>query len=56
MQDARCLKVKAKDAKRITAAEMKHMRTTAGYTRTDYITNTQIATYLKVTTVLDELL
>jgi hypothetical protein len=30
------------DARRITAAEMKYIRT-AGYTRTDYKTNTQIA-------------
>jgi len=29
---------KARDARRITAAEMKYMRT-AGYTRTDYKTN-----------------
>jgi len=34
--------IKAKDARRITAAEMKYMRKTAGYTRTDYKTNTQI--------------
>jgi len=31
--------VKARDATRITAAEMKYMRRTAGYTRTDYNTN-----------------
>jgi hypothetical protein len=31
------------DARRITAAEAKYMRRTAGYTRTDYKTNTQIA-------------
>jgi hypothetical protein len=35
--------VKARDARRITAAEMKCMRRTAGYTWTDYKTNTQIA-------------
>jgi len=34
--------IKASDARRITAAEMKHMRRTAGYTWTDYKTNTQI--------------
>ena len=28
--------VKARDARRITAAEMKYMRRTAGYTGTDY--------------------
>jgi len=35
--------IKATAARRITAAEMKYMRRTAGYTRTDYKTNTQIA-------------
>ena len=33
------LTVKARDARRITAAEMKYMRRTAGYTWTDYKTN-----------------
>jgi hypothetical protein len=46
---------KARDAKRITAAEMKYMRT-AGYTWTDYKTNTQIAKELKITPVFDKLL
>jgi len=31
--------IKASDARRITAAEMKYMRRTAGYTWTDYKTN-----------------
>jgi hypothetical protein len=31
--------VKARDARRITAAEMKHIRITAGYTWTDHKTN-----------------
>jgi len=35
--------VKASDGRRITAAEMKYMRRTAGYTWTDYRTNEQIA-------------
>ena len=35
--------VKARDARRITAAEMKYMRRTAGYTWTDYKTNSHIA-------------
>jgi hypothetical protein len=48
--------VKAGDARRITAAEMKYMRRTARYTRTDYKINTQIATELKITPVLDKLL
>ena len=47
--------VKARDARRITAAGMKYMRT-AGYTRTDYNTNTQIAKELKKTPILEKLL
>ena len=39
--------IKATDARRITAAEMKYMRRTAGYTWTDYRTNGQIAKELK---------
>jgi len=34
--------ITARDARRITAAEMKYMRRTAGYTWTDHKTNTQI--------------
>ena len=41
---------------RITAAEMIYMRRTAGYTGTDYKTNTQIAKELKITPILDKLL
>jgi hypothetical protein len=48
--------VKARDASRISAAEMKYMRRTAGYTWTDYKTNTQIAKELKITPILDKLL
>ena len=48
--------VKASDARRITAAEMKYMRITAGYTLTDYRTNGQIAKGLKITPILDKLL
>jgi hypothetical protein len=48
--------VKARDVRRITAAEMKYNRITAGYTRTDYKANTQIAKELKITPVLDKLL
>jgi hypothetical protein len=33
---------KARDVRRITSAEMKYTRRTAGYTWTDYKTNTQI--------------
>jgi hypothetical protein len=43
------LNFKARYAKLITAAEMKYMRRTAGYTWTDYKTNTQIAKDLKIT-------
>jgi hypothetical protein len=46
--------VKARDARRITAAEMKYMRRTAGNTWTDYKTNTQIAKELKITPILDK--
>jgi hypothetical protein len=35
---------------------MKYMRKTAGYTWTDYKTNTQIAKELKITPILDKLL
>ena len=48
--------IKAREARRITAAEMKYMRRTVGYTRTDYKTNAQIANELKLTPVLDKLL
>jgi len=48
--------IKARDARRITAAEMKYMRITAGYTGTDYKTNTQIAKELQITAILDKLL
>ena len=48
--------VKARDGRRITAAQMKYMRRTAGYTGTDYRTNTQIAKELKITPILDKLL
>jgi len=48
--------IKARDARRITAAVMKYMRRTAGYTRTDYNTNAQIAKELKITPILDKLL
>ena len=47
--------VKARDARRITAAEMRYVRT-AGYTWTDYKTNTQITKELKITPILDKLL
>ena len=48
--------VRARGARRITAARMKYMRRTAGYTGTDHKTNTQIAKELKITPILDKLL
>jgi len=48
--------IKAKDARRITAAEIKYMRRTTGYAWTDSKTNTQIAKELKITPILDKLL
>jgi len=44
-------KVKARDNRRITAAEMKYVRRTAGCTWTDYKTNAQIAKELKITPI-----
>ena len=48
--------IKAKDARRVTAAEMKYMGRTAGYNWKDYKTNTQITKELKITPILDKLL
>jgi hypothetical protein len=48
--------IKARDTRRITAAEMKYMKRTAGYIWTDYKTNGQIAKELKITPILDKLL
>ena len=48
--------VKARDARRITAAEMKYMRRTAGYTWTDCKTNSHITKELEITPVLYKLL
>jgi len=48
--------IKASDARRTTAAEMKYMRRTTGYTWTDYKPNAQIAKELKITPILDKLL
>jgi hypothetical protein len=48
--------VTARDARRISAAEMKCTRRTAGYNWTDHITNIQIAKELKITPILDKLL
>ena len=47
--------IKEKDTRRITAAEMKYMRKTAGYTWTDHKTNTETARELKITQALDKI-
>jgi hypothetical protein len=47
--------IKARDARKITAAEIKHMRKTAGYTWTDYKTNTETAKELNITPALDKI-
>jgi hypothetical protein len=39
--------IKARNARKTTATEMRYMRRRTGYTRTDYKTNTQIAKALK---------
>jgi hypothetical protein len=44
------------NSRRITAAEMKYMRRAAGYTWTDYKTNSHITKELEITPVLDKLL
>jgi hypothetical protein len=49
------LTIKARDARRITAAEIKYMRRIAGYIWTDYKTNKQIAKEFKITSILDKL-
>ena len=46
----------ARDARRITAVEMKYIRRTAGYTWADYKKNTQITKKIKVILILDKLL
>jgi hypothetical protein len=48
--------IKARDTRRITAAEMKYMRRKAGYIWTDYKANAQISKELKITPILDKLL
>jgi hypothetical protein len=41
--------IETRDARRATAAEMKYMRITAGYTWTDHKTNTETAKELNIT-------
>jgi len=45
----------AKHAISTVAAEMKYVTKTAGYTCTDYKTNTEIANELNITPVLDKI-
>jgi len=47
--------IKARHARRITAAEVKYMRKRAGCTWTDYKTNIEIAKELNITAVLDRM-
>ena len=47
--------IQARDARRVTATEMKHMRATAGYTWTDDTKITEIAKGLNITPVLDKM-
>jgi hypothetical protein len=46
--------IKAKDARRITAAEIKYMRKTSGYTWTYYETGPEIAKEVNTNPVLDK--
>jgi hypothetical protein len=52
----RIITIKQVGIPNITAAEMKYIRRTAGYTWRDYKTNTQITKELKITPILDKLL
>jgi hypothetical protein len=45
----------ARDARRITAVDMKCVRKTAGYAWTEYKTNTNTADELNITLVLDRI-
>ena len=47
--------IKARDTRRITAAEMNYMRKTAGCPWTDYKIDTQTAKELNITPVLDKI-
>jgi hypothetical protein len=47
--------IKVRDLRGITAAEMKYMRRTAGYTWTDHKTNTETENELNITPVLDKI-
>jgi len=48
--------ITARDSRRMTAAEIKYTRKTAGCTWTDYKTNTHTGKELNITPVLDKIL
>jgi Holliday junction resolvase RusA-like endonuclease len=48
--------IRARDARRITAEEMKYMKRTAEYIWNDYKTNNKIEKELKITLILEKLL
>jgi hypothetical protein len=54
LHDSENCTIKARDATRITASEMKYVRRTAGYTGTVHRTNTETAKEL-ITSVLDKM-
>ena len=56
LYDSETWTINERDARRITAAEIKYMRRTLGYTWTDYKINAQIAKELKITPILAKLL
>jgi hypothetical protein len=49
------LTITARDGRRLTSAEMKYVRRTAGYTLKDHKTNTEIEKELNTTPVLDKI-
>ena len=55
LQDSENWTIKARHATRITTAEIKYMRITAGYTWTDHKTNTEIANELNIPPVFDKI-
>jgi len=55
LYDSEIWTIKSRDARRITAAEVKYTRITAGYTWTDYKTNTDIAKEININQILDKI-
>jgi hypothetical protein len=55
LQDSENWTIKTRDARRITAAEVKYMRKTAGYTLTDHKANKEITKEPNITPVLDKI-